>query len=86
MQSRYDATNPAALKRLIQGGAVLKAYPQAVMDACYKANTELMAEASAKSPAFKKMYENMQAFQRDQVAWFRVAEGQFDNFMSRQKL
>ena len=65
---------------------MLKAYPQAVMDACYKANTELMAEASAKSPAFKKMYEHMLAFQRDQVAWFRVAEGQFDNFMSRQKL
>ncbi len=86
MQSRYDATNPAALKRLVQGGAVLKAYPQAVMDACFKANQELMAEASAKSANFKKMYENMVAFQRDQVAWFRVAEGQFDNFMSRQKL
>jgi TRAP-type mannitol/chloroaromatic compound transport system substrate-binding protein len=86
MQSRYDATNPAALKRLVQGGAVLKAYPQAVMDACYKANAELMAEASAKSANFKKMYEHMIAFQRDQVAWFRVAEGQFDNFMSRQKL
>jgi len=86
MQSRYDALNPAALKRLVQGGAVLKAYPPAVMDACFKANNELMAEASAKSPAFKKMYEHMIAFQRDQVAWFRVAEGQFDNFMSRQKL
>lgn len=86
MQSRYDAVNPAALKRLVQGGAVLRAYPQAIMDACFKANTELMAEASAKSANFKKMYEHMQAFQRDQVAWFRVAEGQFDNFMSRQKL
>lgn len=86
MQSRYDALNPAALKRLVQGGAVLRAYPQAVMDACFKANQELMAEAAGKSAAFKKMYEHMVAFQRDQVAWFRVAEGQFDNFMSRQKL
>lgn len=86
MQSRYDASNPAALKRLVQGGAVLKAFPPAVMDACYKANAELMAEASAKSPSFKKMYEHMMDFQRDQVAWFRVAEGQFDSFMSRQKL
>ena len=86
MQSRYDALNPAALKRLVQGGAVLRAYPQAVMDACFKANQELMTEAAGKSAAFKKMYEHMVAFQRDQVAWFRVAEGQFDNFMSRQKL
>ena len=86
MQARYDATNPGALKRLIQSGAVLKAFPQSILDACYKANKELMAEASAKSPAFKKMFENQMAFQRDQVAWFRVAEGGFDNFMSRQKL
>jgi hypothetical protein len=28
----------------------------------------------------------MLAFHRDQVAWFRVAEAQFDGFMSRQKL
>jgi len=86
MQARYDALNPAALKRLVQGGAVLRALPPAVMDACFKANTELMAEASAKSPAFKKMYEHMVAFQRDQVAWFRVAEGGFDSFMTRAKL
>ena len=86
MQARYDAQNPIALKRLVQSGAVLRALPQSVMDACFKANTELMAEASAKSPAFKKMYEHMRAFQRDQVAWFRVAEGGFDNFMTRQKL
>lgn len=86
MQARYDAQNPIALKRLVQSGAVLRALPQSVMDACFKANIELMAEASAKSPAFKKMYEHMRAFQRDQVAWFRVAEGGFDNFMTRQKL
>jgi TRAP-type mannitol/chloroaromatic compound transport system substrate-binding protein len=65
---------------------VLRPLPPAVMDACFKANTELMAEASAKSPAFKRMYEHMVAFQRDQVAWFRVAEGGFDSFMTRAKL
>jgi hypothetical protein len=27
----------------------------------------------------------MRNFQRDQQAWFRVAEGSYDNFMSRQK-
>lgn len=85
-QARYDALNPMALKRLIQGGAVLRAFPQSILDACFKANQELMAEASAKSAPFKRMYENIMAFQRDQVAWFRVAEGGFDNFMSRQKL
>lgn len=86
MQARYDALNPAALKRLVQGGAVLRPFPQSVLEACFKANQELMAEASAKSAAFKRMYEHMLAFQRDQVAWFRVAEDSFDTFVGRQKI
>jgi TRAP-type mannitol/chloroaromatic compound transport system substrate-binding protein len=86
MQARYDATNPLALKRLIQGGAILRAYPQSVLEACFKANQELMAETAEKNPTFKKMLDQLRAFQRDQIAWFRVAESPFDNFMSRQKL
>lgn len=86
MQAKYDAGNPAALKRLVQAGAVLRAYPQSVLDACFKANNELMAETAAKSPAFKRIFDHMRAFQRDQIAWFRVAEAQFDGFMSRQKI
>lgn len=86
MQAKYDAGNPAALRRLIQGGATLRAYPQVVLDACFKANNELMAETSAKSASFKRIFDHMKAFQRDQIAWFRVAEAQFDSFMSRQKL
>jgi len=85
MQARYDAFNPMALKRLVQGGAVLKAYPQSVMEACFKANQELIAETSAKSASFKKILDHMRAFQRDQQAWFRVAEASIDNFMSKQK-
>ena len=50
------------------------------------ANAELMAENSAKSPAFKKIFDHMRAFQRDQQAWFRVAEASFDSFLSKQKL
>ena len=32
------------------------------------------------------MYADYLDFQRDQVLWFRFAEGTFDNFMQRQKL
>lgn len=86
MQAKYDALNPVALKRLIQGGAVLRAYPKAIMDACFKASQELIAETNAKSPAFKKIYDQMLPFHRDQQAWFRVAEASMDDFMGRQKL
>src|SRR5204863_3438127 len=32
---RYDAGNPAALRRLVAGGAVLRAFPPEVLEACY---------------------------------------------------
>jgi TRAP-type mannitol/chloroaromatic compound transport system substrate-binding protein len=56
------------------------------MDACYKATQELINETNMKSASFKKIYTHMSTFQRDQQAWFRVAEASFDNFMYKQKL
>src|SRR5437763_7353720 len=35
VQARYDARNPAALKRLIAGGAELRAFSAAIMEACH---------------------------------------------------
>ena len=52
------------------------------MDACYNAAMELYAETSAKNANFKKLYDNMSAFQKDQILWFRVTENTFDNFMA----
>ena len=51
------------------------------MDACYKAALELYAETSAKNAKFKKVHDHYMKFLEDQVLWFRVAEGNFDNFM-----
>src|SRR4051812_15571069 len=42
--ARYDARNPAALKRLVAAGAQLRPFPQSVMEACLKASTEVNAE------------------------------------------
>ena len=38
--------NPPALKRLLAGGAQLRAFPQDVMEACYKAANDVYAELS----------------------------------------
>ena len=45
--ARYDARNPAALKRLIAAGTQLRAFPQPVMEACLKASNEVNAETAA---------------------------------------
>src|SRR4029077_20286382 len=52
MMARYDAANPAALKRLIAGGAELRAFPPAVMDASFKAANEFYAETSTTNADF----------------------------------
>src|ERR1041384_1604875 len=44
MAAKYDASNPAALKRLIAGGAQLRPFPATVMDASFKAANEIYAE------------------------------------------
>ncbi|OYU49082.1 MAG: ABC transporter substrate-binding protein [Rhizobiales bacterium PAR1] len=83
MQARYDAVNPAALKRLVAAGTQLRPFPLDVMEACLKASNELYAEISAKNPAFKKAIDSMIAFRNDEYLWWQVAEYTYDNFMIR---
>ena len=52
---RYDARNPAALKRLAAAGRHLRPFSQAIMEACLKASQEVNAETSAANPDYKKV-------------------------------
>ena len=82
MLSKYDAANPAALKRLVAKGVQLRPFTKEVMNACWNAANEVYAEESAKNPKFKKVYDNWKAFRDDQILWFRVAEQNYDSFMA----
>lgn len=81
--SRYDALNPAALKRLVAAGAVLRPFPQPILEACYKAANEIYVEESAKNAEFKKIYDSVAAYRADQYLWWQVAEYSFDTFQIR---
>jgi TRAP-type mannitol/chloroaromatic compound transport system substrate-binding protein len=83
MQAKYDAQNPAALKRLVAAGAQLRPFSNEVMEACLKATNETWAEISATNADFKKMIEMMIAFRNDQYLWWQVAEYTYDSFMIR---
>jgi TRAP-type mannitol/chloroaromatic compound transport system substrate-binding protein len=61
----------------------LRPFPQPVMEACYKAATEVYTETSAGNADFKKVYDAMVAFRGDQYLWWQVAEYGFDTFMIR---
>ncbi|HSI47404.1 MAG TPA: TRAP transporter substrate-binding protein [Ideonella sp.] len=86
MQAKYDARNPLALKQLVQGGTKVLRFPKDVMDSAFKESMALYSDLSAKNPNWKKVYEDMAVFRRDQNLWFRFAEASFDDFMQAQKL
>ena len=82
MMAKYDAQNPAALRRLVAGGTQLRPFSKPIMDACYASAMEVYAETSAKNPKFKKVYDHYSAFQKEQILWFRVTENTYDNYMA----
>jgi TRAP-type mannitol/chloroaromatic compound transport system substrate-binding protein len=83
MQAKYDAVNPAALRRLVGAGAQLRPFPQEVMEAAYKAANEIYDELSAANPDWKRIYDGYRAFRSEEYLWWQVAEYTFDNFMIR---
>jgi TRAP-type mannitol/chloroaromatic compound transport system substrate-binding protein len=80
MVPKYDAGNPAALRRLVASGTELRPFPRTVLEPCFNEAYKYYDELSAKDPKFKKIYDSLKAFRADQNLWFRVAENTFDNF------
>ena len=81
MTAKYDTVNPQALRRLQAAGAVLKPFPQPLLEACYKATGEHLGEIAGKSIGFKKALDSMNAFRNDHLAWRQMAEHALDGFM-----
>jgi TRAP-type mannitol/chloroaromatic compound transport system substrate-binding protein len=86
MQARYDARNPAALRKLVGSGAKLRPFPADMMNAAFKAAQGLYDEIGAKNPNWKRIYADYSKFRADQNLWFRFTEATFDRFMQAQKL
>jgi TRAP-type mannitol/chloroaromatic compound transport system substrate-binding protein len=85
MLAKYDAKNPQALKRLVGAGAVLRPYPQDVMEACFVAAKDTYAEIAGSNAAFKKVHDAVMAYRADAYLWQQVSENTFDTFMMNQQ-
>jgi TRAP-type mannitol/chloroaromatic compound transport system substrate-binding protein len=83
MMAKYDAQNPAALRRLVAGGAKLQPFSAAILDASYKAALEVYDETTKANADFKKVYDSYMGFRNDQYLWWQVAEYSFDTYMIR---
>jgi TRAP-type mannitol/chloroaromatic compound transport system substrate-binding protein len=80
MLAKYDAVNPPAFKRLVAAGAVIRQFPQPVLEACYRATTEHFGEVAAKDPRFKKAQESATAFLKDHLQWLQASDQPLDAF------
>jgi TRAP-type mannitol/chloroaromatic compound transport system substrate-binding protein len=78
--AKYDAVNPPALKRLLAAGAVIKPFPQPVLEACYRATNEYFAELAGKDASFKRGLDSINAYRRDQNQWWQIADHALDVF------
>jgi TRAP-type mannitol/chloroaromatic compound transport system substrate-binding protein len=83
MAAKYDAQNPAALKRLVAAGAQLRAFPPEVMEACWASANETYDGIAAKNANFKKIYDHFVAFRSDQSLWNQVCDLTMDSYMAR---
>jgi len=83
MLAKYDARNPPALRRLVAAGAQLRPFSPEIMDASYKASTELMTEIAGRNAEFKKVYDSMLGFRNEEYLWWQVGEYPYDGYMIR---
>ncbi|QLP97219.1 MAG: TRAP transporter substrate-binding protein DctP [Rhodoblastus sp.] len=82
--AKYDHNNPDALKRLVEAGAGLRAFPQSVLEAAFKEAHAFYGEIAEKNATFKAIYDQWLAYWRKEQLWFRIGEQPFDNFVARQ--
>ena len=85
MTARYDIHNPAALRKLVGSGAILRPFSEEVLDACFKASNEVNDEFAAKNADFKRVYEAMKAVRREGYLWFQLSEHTSDTYMMIQQ-
>ena len=66
-------------------GAILRPFPQEVLEACYTAANEIYADLAKSNPHFGKMYASLTAFRNESLPWMQVAELSYDSFMMRMR-
>jgi TRAP-type mannitol/chloroaromatic compound transport system substrate-binding protein len=78
--ARYDSINPPSLKRLIAAGAVVRPFPQPILEACHRATMEHFAEVAGKDSQFKKGLDSVASFHKDRLQWLQVSDHALDGF------
>ena len=74
MQARYDAHNPAALRRLLGKGVLLRRFPEDILRAAEKESMAVLQEEADKDPAYRSLFEQWSQAREGSFEWFSTAE------------
>ena len=74
LQAAYDARNPVALQRLVEGGVQLRKFTPEIMDVARSATTEMLEESAAADATYRAVYESWKEFRDASFAWFSTGE------------
>ncbi len=81
MLARYDAGNPAAVRRLVEGGAILRPFSEEILDASFNASQQAFNEISEKNADFARALQSLKEVRSDDYTWFQLSEYTFDTYM-----
>ncbi|MGE4372329.1 MAG: TRAP transporter substrate-binding protein [Xanthobacter sp.] len=81
--AHYDAVNPAAIQNLVKQGALLRRFPNDMLEAAYKAANTMYDEISADNADFRKAWDQIKALRNTDYLWWQVGEFSYDDFMVR---
>lgn len=80
MLAAYDARNPEALARLVDGGTEVRRFSDEILTAARDATTDLLESTASASADFRRIYEPWKRFREDSHRWFSVSERSFIDF------
>jgi TRAP-type mannitol/chloroaromatic compound transport system substrate-binding protein len=69
MLSQYEARNQTALQALVAGDTQLRRYSDDILQTAWQVTQDLLSDQSRQSPAFQKIYQPWQKFQKDSLNW-----------------
>jgi len=80
MQTRYDAKNPPALRRLLEAGVTLRPFPEDVLRGARDAAEALLEEGAAADAGYREVLQSWRSFRRGAFEWFGTAELAYQRF------
>ena len=80
MLAKYDSINPPSFRRLIAAGAVIRQFPQPVLEACHRATPSISARSPPRTLNSRGGMESITAFLREHLPWLQASDHAFDAF------